>query len=80
MSANAAQPKFISKGKVVDSIPLNVRITRFINQAVQIVSFYLWTLFSINARNSLDTFKDRQSGSVRGRGGDQQNRFGRIRN
>ena len=82
MSSSNPKAKFVSKGQLVDTVPVSVRLSRFINQTVLLVSLYLWTLFSLNAKNALTTFSSPSatSSSTSTRKPDQKPRIGRVNN
>lgn len=76
----ANNPKFVSKGKLVDSLPLSARASRLVNHVVFVLSLYIWTLFSLNAKQSLTTYQNPSSSGPRRRPAPEKPRFGQVNN
>lgn len=77
--SNAPAKKFVHKGQIVDSVPLHIRIKRWFQQLYSMMLLYLWTLFSIDARQAALSYSSKAS--VRGGSSmPDHKRLGRINN
>lgn len=56
MASTPNPPKFVHQGKIVD-IPLSIRIKHFFQDLYQFIILWIWTLFSIDARQAAITYQ-----------------------
>lgn len=77
MSGAPPTKKFVHKGQLVDSIPFHIRTKRVFQELYTIVLLYLWTLFSIDAKQAALSFSKRGYSSA---GEPEKKRLGRINN
>ncbi|VVT49031.1 uncharacterized protein SAPINGB_P002070 [Magnusiomyces paraingens] len=83
--SSSAPKKFVHNGKIVDSVPFQIRMQRFFKNLYSGLILYFWTLFAIDARQAalsapnLDS-SGSSSGSSSSSSSDQKRRLGTIHN